>query len=66
MSFFYVIKFVSRVGKLKYDNGEFYEGEWMRGNSRIKCDIKVTVWEGKRHGKGVYVYLDGMQASAIV
>ena len=27
-----------------YDNGESYEGEWNRG---------------KRHGKGIYVYLNG-------
>ena len=33
-----------RVGKLVYDNGESYEGEWNRG---------------KRHGKGIYVYLNG-------
>lgn len=27
-----------------YDNGEHYEGDWVRG---------------KRHGKGAYVYADG-------
>lgn len=31
-------------GKLTYDNDEYYEGEWNRG---------------KRHGRGVYVYMDG-------
>jgi hypothetical protein len=36
-----------RVGKLVYDNGESYEGEWNRG---------------KRHGKGIYVYLNGERA----
>lgn len=35
---------LSSVGKLVYDNGESYEGEWNRG---------------KRHGKGIYVYLNG-------
>jgi hypothetical protein len=35
---------ILRFGKLIYDNGEYYEGEWMRG---------------KRHGKGIYVYIDG-------
>lgn len=36
--------FNGRVGKLVYDNSESYEGEWNRG---------------KRHGKGIYVYLNG-------
>lgn len=36
--------FLTSVGKLVYDNGEFYEGDWVRG---------------KRHGKGTYVYADG-------
>jgi hypothetical protein len=36
------------IGKLVYDNGEYYEGDWVRG---------------KRHGKGTYAYADGMQCS---
>jgi hypothetical protein len=31
-------------GKLIYESGESYEGDWVRG---------------KRHGQGHYVYIDG-------
>jgi hypothetical protein len=37
-----------RVGKLIYDNDEYYEGEWNRG---------------KRHGRGIYVYMDGLKTN---
>jgi hypothetical protein len=51
-------------GKLKYENGEYYDGEWVKGrlekslffSIRLRNDLVLI---GKRHGKGEYVYNDG-------
>lgn len=61
------------VGKLTYENGEYYDGEWVRGKvysfalslfyippdnvSRITLAYQSLA--GKRQGTGEYLYNDG-------
>lgn len=49
-------------GKLTYDNGEYYDGEWVKGKmctTSSFTSIIIRFWVGKRHGRGEYYYSDG-------
>eukprot|EP01034_Spumella_vulgaris_P023431 gene23431-29649_t len=48
-------------GKLTYENGEYYDGEWLRGTIFLASGDKyVGDWkDGRRHGSGTYFYCDG-------
>src|SRR5688572_17134312 len=48
-------------GKLTYENGEYYDGEWVRGEFVVSSvpSMFLMIYSGKRHGRGEYLYNDG-------
>ncbi len=49
-------------GKLTYDNGEYYDGEWVKGKRyswTYQQGFNTEFFSGKRHGRGEYMYADG-------
>lgn len=60
--------FMHGDGRLTYENGEYYDGQWVRGLWSVTSFslIKLIVFPsipvsltGKRHGRGEYRYSDG-------
>lgn len=58
--------FMHGEGRLTYENGEYYDGQWVRGKAWLvtsffpqRTSSLKPYTSGKRHGRGEYRYADG-------